>query len=133
MSGTAIIRYLLTNNGALTAVVPAAKIVTGQVKLNTVLPAISVMKLSASPRITVAMSEASYMVTEYVQVTVFAKTYQSKEAVFSLVRAALPVSRGTVNGFSCDSVLLESEGPDLEDSEDDVVMQTHDFVVKFNR
>ena len=134
MSGTAIVRFLLSQNANLTAVVPAAKIQSGVIPLNTALPAISVMQVSGVPRNTVAMaSGATVLVTDRVQVTVMALNYPSQKSILALVRAALPVSRGTVNGFAVDSILPEDDGPDFFDAGLSIYMQSSDWMCKFNR
>ena len=133
MSGVAIVRALLAANAPLTAVVPAVRIFAGAIPLNTPLPAISIAEITGRQRNSVAMSEAKRLVTERVQVTVCAKSYPSQKAILALVRAALPLSRGVVNGFDCDSILLDGEGPDLYDSTAIIYEQSQDFFVKFSR
>lgn len=133
MSGVAISRYLLANNATLIAAVPAARIIAGALPLNTVLPAISITQISGNERKTVAMSETKKFIAERVQITVFAKTYPLQKSLLKLVRSALPISRGTVNGYDCDSVLPDSEGPDIYDPVADIFEQSQDFFIKFSR
>lgn len=133
MSGTAIARHLLAANGALIAVIPAAKIFAGAIPINTVLPAIAVTQVSGVQRNTLGMNAVSYMVTDRVQVTVLGKTYALQKSYMALVRAALPNTRGTVNGFNVDSILQDMDGPDLYDSAADVRQQSTDFMVRFTR
>ena len=132
MSGVAIVRALLVSNAALLAAVPAAKIMAGAIPLATVLPAISVAQISSTERHTVAMV-GQKLITERVQVTVCAKSYPTQKSILALVRAALPVSRGVVAGFDCDSVLADSEGPDIYDPDAVIYEQSQDFFVKFSR
>lgn len=133
MSGTAIIRYLLANDAGLIAVVPAARIMSGVLPLLTTLPAIGVMQISGVPRLNIAMGTAAKLVTDRIQVTVEATTYVQAKSILALVRAACPVSRGTVNGVYCDSVLPDMEGPDFFDYETSIYSQSQDFIVKFSR
>lgn len=133
MSGVAIVRHLLASNATLTAQVVASKIFSGVIPIRTTLPAISVVQISGVPRHTVAMSESARFVTERVQVSVVAKSYASQKSLLALVRAALPLSRGTVNGFSCDSIVQDSEGPDIFDAEASIYEQSQDFIVRFTR
>jgi len=134
MSGVAIVRYLLSQNANLIAEVPAAKIQAGVIPLNTVLPAISVMQVSGVPRNTVAMtSGATVLVTDRVQVTVMASNYPSQKSILALVRAALPVSDGTVNGFAVDSILPDGDGPDFFDAALGIYMQSSDWMTRFRR
>ena len=133
MSGVAVVRFLLANNAALIASVPAAKIMAGVVPLNTVLPAVSVMEVSGVPRNTVARNEPKQFIAERVQVSVLAKDYPTQKSLLALVRAALPLSRGTVNSFAVDSILPDVEGPDFYDDGTVIYMGSQDFIVKFNR
>ena len=133
MSGVAIARALLAANAPLTAAVPAARIFAGAIPLNTPLPAISIAEITGRQRNTVAMTEAKKLVTERVQVTVCAKSYPSQKSILALIRAALPLSRGIVNGFTCDSILPDDEGPDFYDSTAIIYEQSQDFFVKFLR
>jgi len=133
MSGVAIVRYLLANDATLTASVPSAKIMAGVIPLNTVLPAISVMQVSGVRRNVVAMTSTSALVTDRVQITVMALTYPSQKSILALVRAALPVSRGTVNGIVVDSIVHEGDGPDFFDAGLTIYMQPLDVMVRFTR
>lgn len=133
MSGVAIVRALLAGNAALLASVPATRIFAGAIPLNTQLPAISVTQVSGTERSTVAMNEAKRLVTERVQVTVCTKTYPAKKSLLALARAALPNTRGAINGFDCDSVLPGPEGPDLDDPATAIYEQAQDFFVRFAR
>jgi len=132
MSGVAIARSLLAANTALLAVVPAAKIMAGVIPLNTVLPAISVSQISGVSRNNCAMS-APKMVTERVQITVMSKTYPQQKQLLALVRAALPNTRGVTNGFACDSITDDSEGPDIFDADLTIYFQSQDYMVRFTR
>lgn len=132
MSGVAIIRHLLATNPTLVAQVPAARIMAGVLPLNTTLPAISVKEVDSFQRLPVDMVGTKRFVTERVQVTVLAKTYPLKKSILVLVRKALPLSRGTVNGILCDSVLPEGAGPDLDDPESQIYEQSRDYVVRWN-
>ncbi len=132
MSGAAIINHLLASSGSLTALIGAGKVFTGSIPLNTGLPAISVTKISGVPRKTVAMNEATRFTVERIQVTVEAKTYPSAKAIMTLVRAACPLSRATIKGFNCDSVLPDSDGPDMDDPAAEIYIQSKDFMVRYS-
>jgi hypothetical protein len=133
MSGVAVIRYLLANNAGLTAVVPATRIMAGTLPINTSAPAISVTQISANQRNNTGMASASYIVRERVQVTVVAATYPQSETILSLVHTALPNTRGTINGVSCQAILPDIEGPDFEDEERSLKFRSRDFIVTFLR
>lgn len=132
-SGVFPVHYLLTHNAPLNAVVPVARVHYGTVPLNAAMPALSVMQVSAVERLTVAMENTPRMVTERVQITVLASTYLSQKTVMGLVRAALPVSRGTIDGIDVDSILPDSEGPDFSDPSIPLFTCSLDVFVRLNR
>jgi hypothetical protein len=133
MSGVAIARALLAANANLLAVVPATRIMAGILPINTALPCISILQISATPRVTVKVDEGDKLITERVQVTVEASTYPQQKQIMELVRDAMPLSRGTVNGFACDSVVPDSEGPDIFDPDLPAYIQSMDFMIVFSR
>lgn len=133
MSGTAIVRYLLAADATLIATVPAARIQSGTLPLDTALPAISVTQISGQQHNNVAMASASFIVTHRVQVTVMAKTYPQVKSILALVRAALPHTRATVNGFNCQKIIPDTEGPDLYDQQGLMHSQSQDYMVGFIR
>jgi len=132
MSGAAIVTTLLSANSNLTAVVSASNILSGYVSGNP-LPAISVTKVTGQQENTLKMGESSYLVSQRVQVTVFASTEGSAKSIMALVRAALPYTRGTVGSFACQSILPDSEGPDFYDPSSKLAQQSQDYIVWFDR
>jgi hypothetical protein len=132
VSGVAVVRYLLANAASVTAYVAAANIRGGVLPLNTTLPGISVMSVDGFPRLTVAMSATKRLMSERVQVTVHAKTYAEKNTIMARVAAAVPLSRGTVNGVLCECVLPDTNGPDLDDPEAQIYTLSRDFIVKWH-
>lgn len=130
MSGVSAVRYLLANNSALVAVVPAAKIFVGVAPLNTVLPAICVTQVSGEQDLTVAMTESGKLQADRVQVTVLTKAYQT--SISALVRAALPNQSGTVNSIKVDSILPAGEGPDLFDDAAVIYERSRDYLVRWH-
>lgn len=141
MSGVAVIRFLLANNAPVVAVVPAARIMAGELPINTTLPAISIMQVSGVPRLTHAMSETPRIHTDRVQVTVAFKSpsatpagqgYPGVKSLLKLVLAACPNQHGTVGTVTdVDSILPDVEGPDLQDDETGLFTQSRDFIVKY--
>lgn len=131
MSGVAIINYKLANDAALTAVVPAAWIFSGIAPIGTALPAISITQISGvSPHDPVAAP--GNMIRERVQVTVECKEYPQTKVIMTLIRNAFSTySRATVSGFNCDSVMQDTEGPDLYDQETGIYAQSTDFIVRW--
>lgn len=126
------VRYLVANDAGVLAQVPAVRIKAGVLPIGTVLPAISVEQISTVERLTVPMNSARVFSTSRVQVSVFAKTYSQCKSILDLVRRALPNTRGTVGGVDLDSVLPEGANPDLFDSDDQVHMQSRDYMVSFS-
>src|SRR3972149_5364880 len=139
MSGVAVIRSLIATNAAVLAVIPAARIVAGDLPLNTVMPAIAITEIDSQPRLTVAMSKPNRMHAERVQVSVLFKGpsgtpagagYPGVKAMLALVLAACPHTHGTVNGFNVVSILPDNEGPDLQDVATALYSCSRDFIVK---
>ncbi len=133
MSGVAIVRYVLAHNTALTAIVPADSIYGGAVPIKSALPAIGVTSIIARSRNIVAMNNTKSLVTERVQVTAMAKSYAQVKALLVQVAQSLPYNRGTINGYLCDSIVSDIEGPDLYETDPVLYFQTADFQVKYIR
>lgn len=131
MSGVAVIQALLAGNTQLVAAVPAARIFGGPIPPKTALPAIAVMQISGTERLTVSMSERRRQRTERIQVTVEARDYPTKKTVLELVRGACGMRVGDLNGVSVMSVLPAGEGPDLDDPETPLYSQSRDFIVSW--
>lgn len=140
MSGVAVIRHLLANNAPVLAVVPATRIMAGDLPLGTAMPAIAVTQISSVPLNTIRINESPKMHTERVQVSVLFKGPQGTpvgtglpgvKALLKLVLAACPSQRGTVNGVAVDSITPDIEGPDLSDDAAALHSQSRDFIVKY--
>lgn len=140
MSGVAVIRSLIAGNGSVTAIVPATRIMAGDVPLNTVLPAISVTQISSMPYNLMRTNEANKMHTDRVQVTALFKGpqgspagtgYPGVKAMMVLILAACPSQRGTVNGVSVDSIQPDILGPDFYDDVTSLYGSSRDFIVKW--
>lgn len=140
MSGVAVIRHLLANNAGVLAVVPATRIVAGEIPPNATLPAISVTQVSSVPYNLLRTNEANKMHMDRVQVTWLFKGpqgtpagtgYPGAKALAPLILAACPSQRGTVNGVAVDSIAPEAEGPDLFDHEIALVINSRDFIVRW--
>ena len=113
MSDVKAVRYLLSQNANLIAQVPASRIIGGVLPQDIALPAISVIHVSTvRPQM---VNTASKLCVSRVQVTVMAASYATQKSIMALVRAALPRSRGNVNGVAVDSILIDIEGPDFTD------------------
>lgn len=131
MNGPAIVIQMLLANQGLLAVVPADKIFPGLVKVNTVLPAVAVTEVSCVESKTLSANSNKRYTVSRVQVTTLAKTYGQKRAVVELVRRALPNFHGTLAGVDVEAIIPEPRGPDLENAEASISMQTQDYMVSF--
>jgi hypothetical protein len=107
-----VIRSLLDDSGALVALIPVANMYPYVMNENTVLPAIVY---------TVDSMEAVYNKDGQVQdsysfsVVSFSNDYAALQTIVSLVRAALELKRGTVEGTTIQPIYLSGmqEGYDL--------------------
>lgn len=138
MSGVAVIRYLLANNANVLAVVPATRIVAGDLPQGTAIPAIAVTQISSVPHNLLRTNESNKTHTDRVQVTVYRKAepddrgYPGLKPLLNLVLAACPSQRGAVNGVAVDSIVPSIEGPDLPIPEQALFSRSRDFIVKFS-
>lgn len=133
MSGVVVTRELLASAVGVTALVPADRVVIGTLRIGTAIPAIAVMQISGTTLGSIKPAVTGNLVTERVQVTVFASSYLSKLSIIAAVRAALPNTHGTVKSISVDSILPDFDGPDVFDSELNLYEQSLDFIVRFVR
>lgn len=141
MSGVAVIRHLLANAAAITNVVPATRIMAGDLPLNTVMPAISVVQIDSLPLNLLKINETPKLHADRVQVSVLFKGqegnpqgtgYPGVRALLKLVLAACPSQRGTVNGIAVDSIAPDIEGPDLQDASTALYSSSRDFIVRWS-
>lgn len=140
MSGVSVIRYLLANNAAVTAIIPTARVIAGPVPLGTVLPALTITTIDSIPMNLIRINEANKMHRDHVQVSALfygAKAttpgagYLGLYQMMKLILAACPSQRGTVNGFAVDSIIPDILGPDLHDQETDLYSSSRDFIVRW--
>ncbi len=129
MSDVKAIRYLLANHAPLVAVVAAAKIMPGPIPQGTALPAIGILHISGVWD--KQISQQSRHCTARVQVTVMAGNYPQQKQIMALVRAAVPRTRGVINGVNVESILREPDGPDFGAADLGIFMQAQDFFVNF--
>lgn len=130
MSGVSVIRYLLSNNSPLVAVVPSSRIMAGLMPLDIALPAIGISQVSGVYR--EEISAQSEYCSERIQVTVKAANYPQQKQIMVLIRAAITRTRGTINGVNVDCILRDSNGPDFRDDDAVIYMQAQDYFVKYN-
>lgn len=126
------VSYILRNNANLVAAVPSAKIFSGVIPLNTVLPAIVIRHVDDVELKMIKTAGVAKLVTARVQVTVQAKTWASKVTILELVRLALVTTRSTVNGVAVDSISSEGSGPDLDDTELGIFERSRDFLIRWS-
>ena len=135
MSGVAVIRYLLANNAGVLSVVPATRIMAGDLPLNTAAPAIAITQVSSVPMNLLRTNETPKTHTDRVQVTVIRKAephdrgYPGLQSLLALVVAACPSQFGTVNGISVQSITPEGQGPDMPITELSLFTRSVDFLV----
>lgn len=131
MTGEAVIRALLVQASALTALVPVARIYPGLVAQDAALPAIAFSGISDVLLPTVSAYPGVELRRSRVSVTVLATDYPSIKALISEVIKACNYQRGAIAGLSVISVLRDLIGPDLRDDDRGVYRQSVDLVVTF--
>lgn len=131
MSGLVITRLLLVENAAVTALVPAGRIFAGIARQGTVLPLIALTDVSSTDRNTLN-GEATIKVSERVQITVMATSMKELKTLMAAVRRACRNRVGFLGGFQNATCRLDGKGPDFNDAEAQICMQTQDTWVTFN-
>lgn len=131
MNGVAAVRQVLIADAALTALVPATRIAAGVLPLDTALPAISIMSVSAND-LNIPSPATTRQVNERVQVTVMAAGYLSQKAVMRAVRHAAADTRPTVSGIVNVTIHTISAGPDFMDEAASIYLGSQDFRVIYN-
>lgn len=136
--GTAVIWYLLAHNSPVLAVVPIAQIMEGDLPLDTPMPAIGIKQISSVPYNLIKTDTSPKLHTDRVQVTAFRGAspgdagYPGLKSLLALVLAACPSQRGSVNGINVDSIVPDSEGPDLPIDELSIFTRSRDFIVRWS-
>lgn len=132
MSGTAIINYMLSNDGGIIPAMPELNVISGTVPLNTQLPVISIRQISGLEYKTIKRI-GDQLVTDRVQVSVLASTYYQQKEIIELVRSALVPTRGNVGIYMVDSITPDIDGPDLYSENPVTYEQSIDYMVRFIR
>lgn len=147
MSGVSVVWYLLKTNAPVLAAlgagppIAAARIMAGDLPVNTVLPAMTVIQISSVPRNTLSMKDPRVQHQDRVQVTWHFKGpqgspagtgYPGASAMGKLVFAACPNAHGLVNNISVDSIIPDVEGPDLQDDATALYSGSRDFIIRWN-
>lgn len=128
MSAEKVVNALLKAHAPLTALV-GSRIVAGEIALGAELPAIAYNHISTVERNSIGMSAPAALATTRIEVAVQAKTYPEQKALLAAVRAACKNRRGVIAGVTVHSVLSDTVGPDMFDSDTSTYMQTIDFMV----
>lgn len=129
MSAVSIVRALLVAHAPVAALVPADRIVAGNVPEGP-LPAIGIREVSGIEQDTVARA-ANSLITARVQVTVYAKSYPQQKAILKAAKLGAGVHTGVIAGYVVRSVLRDAIGPDLGDPAVPTYEQSRDFKVAF--
>jgi hypothetical protein len=132
MDGVAIMMAILLGDSGVTALVPAAKIVAGDLSQGIVLDAISITKVSSNDR-NILQPTDKRRVMERVQVTALASTYPRMKAIIHAVRAAAAdfIGNSTTGATEVD-IHTDVGGPDFMDDNSSIHMSSQDFIVGFN-
>lgn len=131
MEGVAALRQVLVANGALTALVPATRIQAGDMPEGTVLPAISLTRVSSTDR-NLPNPGANRHVRDRVQVNVMASTYPQQREVLAAVRAAAADQFPTVSGLLRVTIHTDGAGPDFRNEQASIFLGSQDFIVTYS-
>jgi hypothetical protein len=131
MSGVEVLGAILTVDGPLLAVVPAARIMGGDLPQGITLPAIVVTSVSGSDW-AVLKADGVRRVSERVSATVLANNYAEQKAVIRLIRTACADKRGDFGGVTEVSITTDVRGPDMRSDDNSIWFQSQDFSVSFN-
>lgn len=131
MSGVAALRAVLVSDGALTALVPAARIITGPLPLNIETPAISLQGISGTD-LNILSPGSTRFVTERVQVTVIASRYPEQRTILRAVRhAAADQINLDVGGVFGATIHTDGAGRDFFNEQASLYLGTQDFRIKY--
>jgi len=134
------LRYLIANDAAVLAIVPATRIIVGdELPINTALPALLVSEIDSVPWNTISQSEPYHHV-ERVQVTAFCKGplsststgRQGVKALLALVLSACSTRYGTVNGTVIAAITPDIEVKNPYDDLAAIHSGSRDFLVRRN-
>lgn len=132
MSAEKAIYALLTGYEPLRTLVPSASIRPGEIPLNAAMPAIGYQSLKTVEHSPVSTNSTTLAIAN-IQVTVAAKTYPEQKKILEQVRLACHRHSGTIAGVRVFHIRTESLGPDEQDSEATLFVQTIHFKVQFKQ
>lgn len=131
MNGIKALRQVLIADAALTALVPAARIVAGILPQGTALPAISLTSVSGNDR-NIPSPGATRFVTQRIQASILAADYPATRTIIAAVRDAAADRRPTVAGLTAVTIHTEGMGPDMMDEAASIYQASQDFAVRYN-
>jgi len=129
--GIVIVRALLVGDAAMLALVPAERIAGGLMPQGTSLPWLSLALVSSVDRNVIAPG-AMRRVTDRVQVTAAAGTFDAMRAVLQAAKNACADQRPTIDGAGEIVVLSQGRGPDFMDEAASIYLGSRDFQVSYN-
>lgn len=132
MNGTAAVRSLLVADATLLALVPADRIMAGNLPVNTTLPAISVFDVSSVDE-QFTDEPGKRFTTDRIQITVLAATYPSLVEVLAAAKSACDAKFPTVSGLSNVVVRTDGQGPYFTDEASSIHMRTQDYRVSYTQ
>lgn len=130
MNGTAAVRSLLVNNAAVTALVPAGRIITGTLALDTALPAISLTDVSSVDQQTLD-EPGERFTTDRVQITVLAANYPSLVNVLAKAKSAVDAKFPAIAGLTNVVVRTDGQGPYFTNDAASIHMRSQDVRVSY--
>ena len=131
MEGVAALRQILVANAALTALVPETRIQAGDMPEGTILPAISLARVSSVDR-NLPNPGTNRHVRDRVQVNVMASTYPQHRVVLAAVRAAAADQFPTVSGLLRVTIHTDGAGPDFMNEAASIYLGSQDFIVTYS-
>jgi hypothetical protein len=133
MSGVAAVNSILSADADVTSIVPAERVITGDIRAGEALPAICIKQISSvkHPSIDMGSTTRTFRL-DRVRVTVHTKvSYEQKAAILTLIGVALVGKKRTVGSIWVDSILPEGQGPDFDDTAAKTYERSEDYMVKW--
>lgn len=131
MDGVLAVRSVLVADTAMTTLVPSARTFLGPAPLGTALPFVMLESISKVD-LNIPAPGATRFVTQRVQVTVVAGSYQEQLSTMRAVRHAAADKLGAaVPGITGVTIHTDSAGPDFYDDDYAGWRSSQDFKVKY--
>ncbi len=132
MSGVVALRSVFLSDDALIVLVPSTSIGAGVLPQDTPLPGIALESVSSGDR-NIPNPGGHVHVTDRVQATILAKSYDSLLAIRKAVRRAVWNNRfPTIAGLLNVTVHTISAGPDFMNEDASIYLGSHDFRVTYS-